>query len=156
MKIASGEMKGVPGAPLSGSHLSLPLGETTHNRRQQSERTVGDGLGEDIGGVAEGDPTCHTCGDIDVVDTHSHLGDDLQGRRLVEELSVDPIGEHAQQTGYAGDLPPEDVGRDGPRPFPDRQIEAFQPFQAGNGPGHIDTSHRSEAKRLSPRADNIG
>jgi hypothetical protein len=156
MQIAAGEMKGVPRPPPSRPHLSLPFGKTTYYRRQQGERTVGDGLGEDIGGVAEGDPTCHARGDIDVVDADSHLRDDLQGRRLVEERSVDPIGEHAQETGDSRDFPTEDVGRDRPGPLPNRQIESLQTFQAGNRLGHIDTGHRSEAKRPPPRADNIG
>ena len=157
VEIATGEMKRFPRSPLARPDLSRAFREPSHDRREQGESGVGHRLGEDVRGVTDHDPAPTARSDIDVVDAHRHLGDDLEPGRGFEELLVDLVGEHAEQALHRLDLFEEEMAGNRPSPFPHSRRVPGQPLEmiVGKPLRDIDAIHQPRLNASVPVTDNI-
>ena len=71
------------------------------------------GFGQHVRRVGDDDAALAHGGDVDVVVADGDVGDDLQRRRRVHELAVDPVGQHADQRVLVGDAPQQLVAGNG-------------------------------------------
>jgi len=149
MEITSSEMEGLPRAPVPRADLPLPFGETSHDGGEESERRVSDCLREHIRGVTNHDAPGGTGSKIDVVDTHRQLGDHDEIGRLGEEVGIDAIGEHAQETPGMADSVDQPLPGDRAVPTPDSDVITLESPQmlVGEVSADEDTIHAGEAKR---------
>ena len=95
---------GLEGDPLPLAHVALALGEAPREREQEREGEVGRRVGQDVGGVADGDAALGRRVEVDVVGPDRVVGDRAQLGRRGEQLLVDGVGEQGQQTLDPGDV----------------------------------------------------
>lgn len=157
VQIATGEMKRLPSSPVARPDLPLAFGEPAHDRGEQGESRIGHRLGEDVRGVTDDDPTSMTSSNVDVVDAHRHLGDDLEPRRGFEEILIDPVGEHAEQSLHSLHLLEKETAGNRPSPLPDSRRVPGQSLEmiVGELLRDIDATHQPRLNASVPATDNI-
>ncbi len=78
--------------PFAGAHIALGLGKFAHGAQQQTERGVGDLLGQHVGRVGDGDAVRAGPGGVDVVVADAEGRDDLEpGKTRRMKRTVDPL-----------------------------------------------------------------
>ncbi len=117
---------------------------------QQAESHVGGGIGEDPGRVADGDAAGRRRRDVDVVETHGIVADDLEPRGGVEQGRVDLVGEQRHQPVTIGDFAAEQIigGRHllGPNLGITMRLDRLEP-RIGNDAGNEDSRFRGHGKK---------
>ncbi len=133
---------------------ALALADAPRGGHQQRERGVGRGLGQDVGCVRGQHAGGGARRDIDVVEPHGVVRDDLQlGSGALQELAVDLLGQHRDDRVAPGDDLQQLVARDAELVLVDRDVAPLPQFARGafhDGPGDQDVrafAHRFEAPR---------
>ncbi len=145
MDIPTEQVLRIPFAPLPGSDFRRTLGEPPNSSTQQTECRVGRGFGQHIRCVADGNPPPGTPLEIYVVDPDGTLRDNAERRRIIEQRSVDPIGEHAQQTLGVRQPVGEHLPRNRTITVPETNGVTVEAICPGNEPASdYDERHRSE------------
>ncbi len=95
--IGSEHLHGIPAGPLLGAHEAFALAQASGGGEEQGERDIGGGLGENSGGIGDGDFPRGGGGDVDIVKADPEVGDHAQAGNGRDEFGADGIGDVAQQ-----------------------------------------------------------
>ncbi len=95
VKVLAREEVKAPLPPVPAPNQILALRNPPEAGEEKRHGGIGGGLGQDIRGVSHGDSPGGARCNIDVVDSHRHLGDHAQTRGRVQEHRVDLIDQHA-------------------------------------------------------------
>jgi hypothetical protein len=90
--IAAQHLRRRPSGPLAGSQPPVSFNHPPGYRKQQCPGEIRRGVGEDIGCVADNDPSLTGGGDIDVVIAHCVVGDDLETGGVRQQGRVHMLG----------------------------------------------------------------
>ena len=138
----------LPRPPLARARVGRCLVDAPRGGKQQREREVGGGFGEDARGDADGDAALLRCLEVDVVAADRVVGDHPELRRGVEDLGVDPVGQQTQQPlGVRDTVEQLRARRRELVRVHDDLVLRREPLEGGAGklPGNEDARHGSRA-----------
>ena len=126
---------------------TLALAQSAGDHQHQGDCKIRGGIAEHAGRVGDDHATPGAGGDIDVVVTDGHVGDDLQLRRSGEECLVDSIGQQRDRRIGRGELFVAHVRGDRLVVIPRPQVaDRAEQFETGVGdPSGDDDSRRHDA-----------
>ena len=124
MNVRPKKDKRTPHRPLAGAHAPFAFADTAGDTQHEREGEVGRGLGQNARRVGQDDVATGQRRDIHIVIPNSHIGDDPELWRTVEQVVVNAFRDHAQQGNSVAQLVQQGLARNGLLRLPDRQGSA--------------------------------
>lgn len=148
VELKAAQQGGMPAIEAALTDSLVALSQTPTDPKQQGQSKVGRGRGEHAGGVGDDDASFAGSVEVDVVDPHGMLGDDLE-LRDVHQVGIHRVGEHRQQTVTAPHAKAQNHLRDG-RVAVD-QIDAETGTHQDSDAGRVDVLSDKHAHLRPPR-----
>ncbi len=108
------EEHGRPVLKAAAPRQAVPLDDAAGNGEEETEGEVRRGFRRDAGRVGHDDAAPRGGRDIDIVEPHGQVGDDLEAGGPVHDLRVDAVGDHRKDALPVGNFPEQVITAHGP------------------------------------------